>query len=143
MRILVLHILLCLFISTLLIASDRFIVNDSTGIIIDTETNLEWFFAPNIETDWFEAFVWLEELDEEWRCPTIDELSKLHEAGISFDVPAPFVLGGNWIWCGDLSNYDSVYCFNFISGGFNRIATWRAYEYITGLRAMAVRSPVN
>ncbi len=127
-----------------MIASDRFVVDDSTAIITDTETNLEWFCTPNTEIDWFEAFVWLEELDHEWRCPTIDELMELHEAGISFDNPDPFILGGIFVWCGDLSNYDSVYCFNFSSDYIiERIASWRAYEYMSGFRAFAVRSPAN
>ena len=111
---------------------------------MDLETNLEWLFAPDVEIDWFEAIIWLEEIGHEWRCPTIDELMELYEAGISFDTPDPFVLGGIFVWCGDLANYDSVYCFNFSCGYIiERIATWRAYEYMSGFRAFAVRYPVN
>ena len=133
--------LLCLFVSSPLIASDRFYVDDSTGVITDTETNLEWLCAPDIEIDWLETYVWLVELDHEWRCPAIDELMELYEAGISINTPDPFVLGGIFVWCGNLSNYDSVYCFGFTRDYYmlERIATWRAYEYMSGFRAFAVR----
>jgi hypothetical protein len=122
-------------------AYNRFIADTETGIISDQETDLEWITAPDIEIDWFEAFVWLEELGEPWRCPSIEELTDLHEAGITMENPGPFDFTGNWIWCGDLSNYDSVYCFDFNSGYMcNRIAEWNAFEYISGFRAFAVRS---
>jgi len=125
---------------TPLFASERFHADDSTCVITDIETGLEWICAPDTEVGWFEAFVWLEELNDEWRCPSIAELSELFEAGISLDTPDPFVLGGNWVWCGEISNYDSVYCFDFISGYITyRVASWRAYEYMSGFRAFAVR----
>ncbi len=134
----------CLLLSFPLIASDRFITDDSTGVITDTVTDLEWVFAPDIEVDWFEAFIWLQELGNEWRCPSIYELSELFEAGISLDSPDPFVFSGNFVWCGDLSDFDSVYCFDFSSGYIvERIAVWNAYEYISGFRAFAAKSPVN
>jgi len=135
-----LFIVFCLFTSTSLFASDRFTVDDSTGIITDSGTGLEWICAPDVEVSWFEAFVWFEEIDCTWRYPSIAELIELYEAGITFDDPGLFELGGNWVWYGDLSNYDSVYCFDFISGHMcNRIADWNAFEYLSGFRAFAVR----
>jgi hypothetical protein len=123
-----------------LAASERFSVSDSTGIITDTVTGLEWFCSPDVEVDWLEAFVWFEELGSTWRYPSIEELIELHEAGITFDDPEPFELGGNWVWYGDLSNYDSVYCFDFGSGHIReRIAEWNAFAYVSGFRALAVR----
>jgi hypothetical protein len=119
--------------------SSRFVRDDCSGIVIDTETGLEWLEGPPCETQWFELQQWLEELEEDWRVPDPEELQLLYISGITWSNPEPFMLDGNFIWYGNISSFDSISCFDFISGMTIRVADWSAYEYVGGFRAMAVR----
>ena len=60
-----------------------------------------------------------------------------------FGQSDPFHLVGNFIWCGDPGCFDSLFCFDLISGNPNMIAGWRAYEYLSGFRAMAVKEELH
>lgn len=121
--------------------STRFAVDDSTGYVSDAVTGLLWRIGPDREILWMEAGEWIGGLDNGWRCPSPEELAALYEGGVRFGESGPFQLGGNFIWCGSTCCFDSLFCFDLISGSLNRIAEWRAFEYLRGFRVMAVSAP--
>jgi len=94
----------------------RFQESDN-GIIMDTETNLQWHVGPDKDTTWDEAKEWVDNLvidGGEWRMPTVAELKRLYQKGKgTWNIKIVFRTTGWWVWSreSDLSSAWAVYFF--------------------------------
>lgn len=59
------------------IESKRFTINTS-GVISDNKTGLQWLEGPDIPTSWLMASKWVKSLDGGWRLPTTEELQGIY-----------------------------------------------------------------
>lgn len=119
--------------------SERFSVSPD-GIILDSETQLQWMVGPDIDFSWYDARIWIDELEGDWRMPSKWELLDLFNAGVDIYSWGPFDNNGKYVWAFDLHNTDLSYKFSFIpdDGVF-----WKRL-YSTdpiGIRVFAVYSP--
>ncbi len=131
-------IIALVLLSTTILAEDRFIRNPE-GIIIDTETNLEWYIGPDSRTSWRVARDWIDNLDGSWRMPTVEELRILYEAGVKpqskGDMFGLYVSG--WmVWTGERVSDQHYYYFDFSAGVES---CWYAIHNADGFRAFAVK----
>ena len=114
----------------------------TNGIIMETQTDLEWIVGPDRDTSWEEARSWAAGLTIDgggWRLPTIDELKKLqHKTGYKRFHP-PFYPKTGWrLWSREIrkKKIDSWY-FNYTLGQKRS-----SNNYVSkNLRAVAVRDP--
>jgi hypothetical protein len=104
-------------------------------IIRDTVIGLEWQVCPDHDISWDDARAWVDGLGESWRMPTIEELKRLWDSGISISSWGPFENSGNWVWSGELYDSSSAWVFAF-SGGYEY---WTTRSYSGDCRAFAVR----
>ena len=119
--------------------SERFSVSPD-GIIIDSETGLQWMVGPDMDFSWFQAREWIDELDGDWRMPSKYELLDLFDAGVDIYSWGPFDNGGRYVWAFDFHSTDLSFLFSFVpdDGAF-----W-ARQYSTdpvGIRVFVVYSP--
>jgi len=110
--------------------------SESNGIIYDRSTNLEWRIGPNIDTDWYEAEEWVNDLGDSWRMPTLNELKGLYEAGVASDNWGCFQNSGYKVWSSQTEGSSSVWVFVFYLG--NEYSNYRSYN--NNLRIFAVRT---
>jgi len=66
--------------------------------ITDNRTVLTWQVGPDYDMYWNEADNWVSTLGENWRLPTIDELTELYDAGIEHGNWGQFENSGEWVW---------------------------------------------
>ena len=122
-----------------IIASDGSLVRESSGVIYDMDTGLEWYPGPDQGMNWQEARDWvagLKALGGGWRMPEHEELDALHRIGDGVRSLTPLVpLSGYWIWTGQNRDRSSKWLFGFSYGGEG----WSGQAPADGGRAMAVR----
>ena len=110
---------------------DRFIASDN-GVVKDTETGLEWFPGPDKNTDWYEATIWVKNLNVAgggWRMPTLKELSSLYKKGSGTRNMTPLLkTTGSWVWSGETKGSSSAWFFHF----FNGDERWASRSYSKG-----------
>lgn len=102
------------------------------NIIWDTNSNLEWRVAPDVDYDVWEACSWVNSLEGEWHMPSLDQLRSLYDSGVRLEK-WPFALSGVWVWADDVY-YQEYSNFRFSDGHTN----WCSASLHCG-RAMAVR----
>jgi len=118
----------------------------SSGVVRDTNTELEWVAGPDKDTNWDEAKRWVENLTVDgsgWRMPTIEELETLYEPGRGARNMTPLLeISGWYVWSGETKeNFDldgSLLArpLKFHYGG----STWIPSSYSHPIRAFAVRA---
>ncbi len=82
----------------------------ANGIILDTETGLQWQVGPDIDVNYIEACSWVNGLGSNWHMPNLDELSELYECGIRWSRNwGAFENSGWWVWADDSKSLPS-YC---------------------------------
>ncbi|MCK5134002.1 MAG: hypothetical protein KAR40_17865 [Candidatus Sabulitectum sp.] len=100
---------------------DRFITG--SGIVVDSQTNLEWYISPDGFCEENEVQKLMSELGEGWRLPTLEELESIYIAGITSASMAPFsdirhdlhFESGVLVWCkSPYGQHEAV--FDFFSG---------------------------
>lgn len=67
-----------------IVAQDEQYVKYETNIVLDRETDLEWFAGPEKEMGWYEAESWISSLDVDgrgWRMPYLKELKTILKNG--------------------------------------------------------------
>ena len=110
------------------LAEERFIDNGD-GTVTDTKTNLMWAQYDNMgDINWHQAKDYCEHVIlsryEDWRMPTIDELSTLYNpnekgydtvCGDWVRVNPMIQLSCGWVWARDAKAI-SAYAFNFTRG---------------------------
>ena len=78
----------------------------STGVILDTKTQLEWFAGPDEATNWEKALKFAKRLQIAgggWRMPTLKELETLHQKGVGTRNITPLLMTtGFWLWSGEI-----------------------------------------
>lgn len=68
----------------------------------DPKTNLEWKAGPDINMTLDEANVWVISQGDDWRMPTLDELTTLYRKGIGErNMPPELKTTGWWVWSGE------------------------------------------
>jgi hypothetical protein len=74
----------------------------SSGVILDRNTNLEWYVGPDQDTTWYEAKAWVDGLTVDgggWRLPKVEELNGLYQKGKgSRNMDTIFNISGWRIW---------------------------------------------
>jgi hypothetical protein len=92
----------------------------NAGVILDNQTNLEWFVGPDSNTTWDGAKSWTDRLTVDgggWRMPTIEELRRLYQKGKGARNMDPLFVTSGWvIWSCDEVTNSSARNFNFNSG---------------------------
>lgn len=122
-------------------ASDgRFITRDN-GIVLDTNTGLEWLAGPDRDTNWHEARTWVDSLAEAgsgWRMPTKRELQVLYaNRPVSRNMTPLLQTTGEFVWTSELES-EGVSAWGWRPyAGF---AFWLHRSSSDGNRGFAVRS---
>jgi uncharacterized caspase-like protein len=84
--------------------------NDVNGVIVDRNTNLEWFVGPSRDMSWDEADRWVNALAADgkgWRMPRIWELKVFFKGGVGSKLRASiFETDGTFVWSSDQSPSD-------------------------------------
>lgn len=119
--------------------SERFSVSPD-GIIIDSETGLQWMVGPDNDFTWVEAREWIDNLEGNWRMPSKWELLDLFDAGVDIYSWGPFDTGGKYVWAFDLHSPDLSFLFSFIPG-YDVFWSRQYSEYPIGIRVFVVYSP--
>ncbi len=126
-------------ISAEIVATDGNLVRESTGVIYDTDTGLEWYPGPDRAMTWQQAHDWvaaLATLGGGWRMPARHELDALHRIGDGVRNLTPLVPHtGYWVWAGPSADRSSRWLYGFGYGGEG----WSGQAPANGGRAMAVR----
>jgi hypothetical protein len=119
---------------------DESLIAYESGVVIDTETGLEWCVGPDRDTTWHAARSWVESLTVEgggWRMPTRKELRTLYKEGSGESNMSPLLnTTGGFAWTGEMmgSTYAWGFCFE-IGGEF-----WPRLSFSSTARCFAVRS---
>ena len=118
--------------------SERFSVSPD-GIILDSETGLQWLVGPDNDFTWIEAREWIGELEGNWRMPSKWELFDLFDAGVDIYSWGPFDNSGKYVWAFDIHSADLSFLFSFVPD----YEFWerRYSEEPIGIRVFAVYSP--
>lgn len=116
---------------------DRFLVS-SDNTITDIVTGLQWKVGPNKDFDWYDAWIWIENLGGNWRMPTHDELEQLYTASITTLTWGPFDNSGWLVWSVDFGRRNMSFLFCFIPYDVFRGSHMGVS---TGQRVFAVLSP--
>ena len=131
-------------ISTIVISplSERFSV--SGNVITDNETSLQWRVGPDIDTSWYTAKRWVDNLGGAWRLPSLNELRDLNAGGVNRRESSlgPFYNTGYDVWTdehwwareGD-TNPSQAYYYNFSNEDDYRTSYSSSWNY----RVFAVR----
>lgn len=53
-------------------------LRDANGVISDRETGLQWLEGPDQPTSWEQAQTWISGLGNDWRTPTLEELTAIY-----------------------------------------------------------------
>lgn len=118
--------------------SERFSVSPE-GIILDSETRLQWMVGPDMDFTWFDARSWIDELEGNWRMPSKYELLDLYNAGVDIYSWGPFDNSGKYVWAFDLQSNDLSFLFSFVPDH----DFWVRHYSLDpiGIRVFAVYSP--
>ena len=117
---------------------------DSTGVITDHRTGLEWLEGPDIDTTLDAAKQWVAGLKENgdgWRMPSIEELKSLYHGGAgSRNIDPVFWTAGWYIWSGkphrSWLGISGGWIFSFFDGVEQHYRSGRSDQF----RCFAVRS---
>ena len=119
--------------------TERFSVS-ADGIILDSETRLQWMIGPDIDFSWYDAQSWIDELEGNWRMPSKYELLDLFNAGVDIHNWGPFDNNGKYVWAFDLQSDNLSFLFSFIPD-YDVFWSRRYSEDPIGIRVFAVYSP--
>lgn len=119
--------------------SERFSVSPD-GIIIDSETGLQWLVGPDIDFSLYDAREWIDELEGDWRMPSKYELLGLFDAGVDIYSWGPFDNSGRFVWAFDLRSSDLSFLFSFVPD-YDAFWARQYFEVPVGIRVFAVYSP--
>jgi len=113
---------------------------DENNVITDIVTGLQWMVGPDRDFGWYEANIWLRDLEGDWRMPTRDELEQLFAAGITTDTWGPFDNSGWIVWCVDYSSPNMAHRFCFLPN----VVFMGAFPPVpSGERVFTVMSPAG
>ncbi len=122
-----------------IVATDGDLVRESTGVIYDTYTGLEWYPGPDRGMTWPQAHDWvsgLTFLGGGWRMPERQELDALHRIGDGVRNLTPLIPHtGYWVWSGPSEDKSARWLYGFSYGGEG----WSGQAPADGGRAIAVR----
>jgi len=117
----------------------RFNAN-SSGVVKDTKTGLEWVAGPDKDTTWNEAKEWVDNSRIDggrWRMPTSEELETLFEPEVGTCNMTPLLkMSGRTVWSGQTKSSSSAWIFRFYIG----CKDWDSFSTSLNFRAFAVRS---
>ena len=112
----------------------------SSGIVKDTQTNLEWLAGPDRNITWDEADSWVKSLGGDWRMPTLKELEGLYQKGAGPRNMTPLLkTTGWWVWSCETVGKKEARSFSFGPG----FKGWIFKGNSASERAFAVRSAVK
>lgn len=101
-------------------SAPRFTKDDTTEIITDHQTDLEWLVGPDQDTTWHEASWWVPSLKNDWRLPTIVELTKLHQVGAgNRNIDPLFNISGWRVWSKHRDDCREARGFSFYRGTYD------------------------
>jgi hypothetical protein len=108
------------------------------GVILDTQTNLEWYVGPDKDTNWDQAKAWVDGLTVDgggWRFAKVEELQGLYQQGKgSRNMDPIFNVSGCYVWS---CERDGSSAFNFDVG--NGLVGWRTRGNSRYARVFGVR----
>ena len=120
--------------------TDGFYVKLKSGVVFDCRSGLKWFAGPDMDTDWYEANKWVENLNVAgggWRMPTRAELRSLYRKGKGNRNMTPLLQTTGWsVWSGDKKDSSGAWEYDFLYGE----EPWSFLEYNGNRRGFAVRS---
>ena len=118
---------------------DRYVMY-ATGVVLDTQTQLEWFAGPDDSTDWIYAKKWVSRLKAAgggWRMPTLEELETLHQTGVgNRNITSLLKTTGFWLWSG--KSKAPIWAWGLVLP--HGVRDWLPQDYHTHGRVFAVRS---
>jgi hypothetical protein len=123
------------------IARDGSFITYSNGIVKDNKTGLEWVVGPDADMSWYEAKLWIEEMNSSggnWRLPNLNELRTLYnenKADFHRNMTPLLKTTGWWIWSDELAGSSAAWAFDFKTGRKH----YSTFLEFSGKRAFAVR----
>ena len=109
------------------------------GIIVDSQTALEWVVGPDENTNYSQAEKWVAACTVAgggWRLPTMNELKILYKKGVEVrNMEQIFKTTGSFVW-GEPKDWLSAWNFNFRNGSAN----WDSRYDSSNNRVFGVRS---
>ncbi|MFC1896942.1 DUF1566 domain-containing protein [Thermodesulfobacteriota bacterium] len=112
----------------------------ASGVVLDTQTGLEWIAGPDRNTSWNEARLWVGNLTLAgvgWRMPTRKELKTLYLKGSGSRNMTPLLeTTGWWVWSGETRSPSSSWYVDFRHGS----ELWFIHSFNNFGRGFAVRS---
>lgn len=98
-------------------ADDKERFEKSGSIITDHQTDLQWRAGPDSDIDWYGSESWVDNLEGNWRMPTLSELSNLYNAGITNPDWGLFSISdASWVWSNRIRDSASAWALDFFSG---------------------------
>ena len=121
-----------------LLYADQFEVDGE--IISDTHTGLQWRCGSDIDTNWNEAFQWVNSLGDGWRMPSRTELRALYDSGVYIRTWGSFDNSGFvvTIWSGEAS-VTKAWSMSFFRGPGGGNEYWHFHRVSLDRRVLAVR----
>ncbi len=112
----------------------------SSGIVKDTQNDLEWLAGPDRNVTWYEASNWVKNLQIAgggWRLPTLKELESLYQKGAGPRNMTPLLeTSGWWVWSSETVGAREARSFSF----GHAYKGWIFKGNSAGERVFAVRS---
>ncbi len=122
------------------VGRDGHFIKYANGVVWDTNTALEWYAGPNIDSNWYEAKRWVKSLNIAgggWRMPTRKELKTLYNKRAEEHNMTPLLkTTGWWVWSGETKSSETAWTFAFFDG----FEDWGYRDDANGFRGFAVRS---
>lgn len=115
-----------------IIARDGQYVKYKSGVVLDTESGLEWYAGPDEHTEAFAARSWVKNLKISgggWRMPKMAELENLYSFGLGHMNMTPLLnISGHYVWATMTDG------FNFKVG-----MAGTQYRWVQSCRVIAIR----
>lgn len=119
---------------------DRF-TTQKDGIIVDSQTGLEWICGPDKDMTWYDVKQWLDGLSKlhggGWRMPTRKEIRSVYFAGSGTrNLPEVMTTSGWYVWTSEMMGAKHAwgFCLDIGDSYFPRLT------FSTGARGFAVRA---
>ena len=123
-----------------IIKRDGIYVAYANGIVMDTNTGLEWKAGPDKNTTWDKARAWVQSLNLDggrWRMPIAKELKTLYHKGAGSRNRTSLLKASGWgVWSGGFKGSSLARLLNFYAGD----SYWCRHDDSNDKRAFAVRS---
>lgn len=97
-------------------ADNSLIKNVMSGVIYDSDQDVEWLVGPDKDMTFDDSTDWINSLGDDWRMPSKSELSYLSDLDykIAWQNWGPFENSGWWAWADDETDKENAFSVPFL-----------------------------